>query len=52
MPKHENAVMEVMLARAQNWLALRYSKAGYADQARRTREMRKYHMAEARLALR
>jgi hypothetical protein len=52
MSKQENARLEVSLARAQNWLAVRYAKAGYPEQARKTRGMREHHMSEARLALR
>jgi hypothetical protein len=50
MNKQEVARSEVSLARAHNWLAVRYAKAGYPDEARRTRGMRKHHMSEARYA--
>lgn len=50
MSNLENVRLEVSIARATNWLAVRYAKAGYSDQARHKRGMRAHHMYEARLA--
>lgn len=52
MTNKETVSTEVSVARALNWVALRYSKAGYPNEAKRTRAMSKLHLSEARLALR